>query len=254
MVTEGLNLGEWEMKLVHLPTLQKTRDGATSSAENGVGMLRLRRNYVPAALSMTGSEQAKLAAFEGEELFLDRQAAAVAGEFAVAADDAMAGDDDGDGIGSIGEADGARGFGIADAAGEFAVGDGLAVGNVAEQLPDFLLKGRALGSEREVEGFEFTAEVGAELADGFLEWSGVFAPYGLGEGRALSVWEEDVAEAGVIGGEEQRADGSVHKGVRDQSHGSGTILTAEDTESTDGRGPSPSHNSLRVRISACDSR
>jgi hypothetical protein len=47
-------------------------------------------------------EQAELAALEGKEFFFNGKAAAVAGELAVAADHAMAGNDDGDGVRSIG--------------------------------------------------------------------------------------------------------------------------------------------------------
>ena len=100
-----------------------------------------------------GLEQAQLVAFEGKQFFFDRQASTVSGELTVTADDAVAGNDDGDGIRSVGQADGAGGFGIAGAAGEFAVGDGFAVRDVAEQLPDFELECRALGCEGKIEGF-----------------------------------------------------------------------------------------------------
>ncbi len=86
------------------------------------------------------SQQTKLPAFEGQKFFFDGQTAAVSGEPAVGADDAMAGDDDGNGIGAVGQSHSARGVGVADAASEFAVGDGFTVRDFNEFAPDFLLE------------------------------------------------------------------------------------------------------------------
>src|SRR5712692_6645055 len=115
------------------------------------------------------SQQVQLAAFEGEKFFLDGQPAAVSGELAVRSNDAMAGNDDRNGIGTVCQAHGARGVRVADASGQLAVGDGLAVGDLAKLLPDSLLKGGALGREREVKGFKVSGEIGAELANGLCE-------------------------------------------------------------------------------------
>src|SRR6266566_7792651 len=72
-------------------------------------------------------------------------AAAVAGEGAVRADDAVTGNDDANGIGAIGETDCPDGGGAADAFGEFAIGDGGAERNLSQSLPNLTLKGRAVG-------------------------------------------------------------------------------------------------------------
>lgn len=110
---------------------------------------------------MEGLDEA-VVALVGEEPALAVDAAAVAGEGAVGADDAMAGDDDADRIRAIREADGADGFGAADALGELAVGDGRAAGDLAEGEPDFALEGSAKGGDGEgVDGGEIAVEVGA---------------------------------------------------------------------------------------------
>ena len=59
----------------------------------------------------------RVGALVGEQPLFAMEAAAVAGERAVGADDAMAGHDDADGIGTIRETDGADGAGTADALG-----------------------------------------------------------------------------------------------------------------------------------------
>jgi hypothetical protein len=151
-------------------------------------------------------EERKLAALQGQQLFFDRQASPVAREFTVAANDAVAWDDDGYGIGAVGEADGTRRVGIADASGEFSIGDGFAVRNITQTPPHILLKGRALGSEWKFEGFEVSGEVGAELADSFLQWTRVLSPIGLGWVSALALRELDTTEAGAIAGDEKWSD------------------------------------------------
>ena len=60
-------------------------------------------------------------AFVVEEPLLAFEAAGVAGEGAVGADDAVAGDEDGDGIGGVGPGDGPQGRGAADGAGDVGV-------------------------------------------------------------------------------------------------------------------------------------
>jgi len=75
-----------------------------------------------------------------EESFLDGEATAETGEAAVTADDAMARNDDGDGILAVGKTDGAGGVWLADAACEFAVGNSFAERYELKILPDFELK------------------------------------------------------------------------------------------------------------------
>ncbi len=77
-------------------------------------------------------------------------APAVAGEFAVRADDAVAGDYDGEQVRAASGADGANGFRGADGIGDLGVGAGLAAGDLEESLPDALLEGG--GADVEGEG------------------------------------------------------------------------------------------------------
>src|SRR3954447_7579384 len=67
--------------------------------------------------------QAHLAPLEPEQEPLAVQAAAVARELAVGADDAVAGDDDRDGVAAVRGADGAWCVGRAHTPGDFAIGD-----------------------------------------------------------------------------------------------------------------------------------
>src|SRR5580692_2655689 len=72
-------------------------------------------------------------------------AAAIAGEGAVRSDDAVTGNNDTDGVGTVGETDCADCSGAADAARELAVGDGGAERNLSQSLPYLTLKGRTVG-------------------------------------------------------------------------------------------------------------
>src|SRR5205823_3143953 len=90
-------------------------------------------------------------------------AAAIAGQRAVAADDAVAGDDDADGIVAIGMADGAHGRLAPDALGERAIGKRPAAGDLAQGLPDLALEGRAAGRDRQaVDGVQLAVEIGPD--------------------------------------------------------------------------------------------
>ena len=106
-----------------------------------------------------------------EQPFFAGKAAAVAGQRAVGADDAVTRDDDTDGIGAIGEAYGANRGRTADSRGELGVGDCAAAGNGAQSRPHFFLKRCAEGVDGEiVDGFEIAFEV---AADGLAEAVGV---------------------------------------------------------------------------------
>src|SRR5947209_822584 len=103
-------------------------------------------------------------ALQVEQPALAVDAAAVPGQLAVAADDAVAGNDDGDRVLAVGQPDGAAGFGVADPLGQLAVGDGLAVGNVCKCLPYPPLEQRAGRRQRQLEGRAPAVEVLVELA------------------------------------------------------------------------------------------
>src|SRR5580658_4353696 len=146
---------------------------------------------------MRGSKQAQLAPFQRQQLFFDRQTAAVSGEFAIAADHAMTRDHDGDWIGAVGKTYGSRSFRISDSPRQFAVGNCLAVRNVAKAPPDFELEWRALGRELQIEVFQLSSEISFELADGFAVRSAVFYPGRLRLGRVSSFHKHDFTETAV---------------------------------------------------------
>ena len=140
-------------------------------------------------------------------------AAAVAGERAICSDDAVAGEDDGDGIGSIGGADGADGGWMADPFGELAVGGGCAAGDGAEGLPDFSLKRSAGGFDGDVvDGVEVAGEV---ACDGLGEAVGIGC--GLKVELARSILIGEMAMDGVfVLGEEGEAQSA--GGIGDEHH------------------------------------
>ena len=101
-------------------------------------------------------------------------AVGVACETAACADDAVAGDDDGDGVVCDGAADGVGGFFHADAAGDFTVGDRFAVGNREQDVPDFLTKRCGFRCERRQKVGLLPAEVEVEPAACLLEYREAF--------------------------------------------------------------------------------
>src|SRR5258708_9199456 len=102
-------------------------------------------------------------ALQVEERPLAGQPATVAGQLAVAADDAVAGDDDGDRVAAIGGTNCAARGGRAELGCDLAVGDGVAVGNAAEHVPYPALGRSAVEPQRHVELGERAGEVGVEL-------------------------------------------------------------------------------------------
>src|SRR4029079_3889488 len=85
------------------------------------------------------SEQSGLLQLEQGALAVD--AAGIAGELAVAADDAVARYDDGQPVGCVGDTDCARDDGfVAEATGDVAIRRGFAVRDAAQLGPDFLLE------------------------------------------------------------------------------------------------------------------
>ena len=166
-----------------------------------------------------------------QEPALAFDATAVSSEGAVGADNAVAGENDCDGIGSIGRADRADGSGMADLLGEFAVGDGGAAGDGAEGLPDFALKGGAGGFDGEiVDGVEFSAEVASKgcgeavgIARRFkVKLAASILISEVAMDRVFVFGEEGEAQAaGDVGDEHHLADGrgeSIEKKVKRSGH------------------------------------
>lgn len=85
--------------------------------------------------------------FDGDIVSLQLQqeafglySASITDQLMVAADDSVAWDQYGNGIGAIGGGDGSCGFGIADRLGQLRIRASLAVGNSLERLPNPVLK------------------------------------------------------------------------------------------------------------------
>jgi hypothetical protein len=159
-------------------------------------------------------QQAPLAAFEREEMFLDGEPAAVAGEFSACANDAVAGDHDWQRIAAVGETNRSRGRPLADAHCEFAVGRRLAVRNVEQCAPDALLERRAFGRQRQIELTPSAVEVLRELADDVAEAVIALSPVAFQSvRRTAAILKFDKTEAGVIPCEQQASNGCIEEPV-----------------------------------------
>jgi hypothetical protein len=108
-------------------------------------------------------------AFEGEHKFFALQARAESSKPAIGADDAVAWNNDGDGVAPISSAHGSEGLGLAAARGELGVAYGRAKGNISKSCPYRKIKGRASRSKRHMEGGECPLEVGFNLFNGILQ-------------------------------------------------------------------------------------
>ncbi len=92
---------------------------------------------------MASYSRRSLAAFKVEEFAFVFKAAAEAGEATVAADDAMARNNDRERVLPVGCAYGSNRFGVADSIRQLAVRDRFAVRNLLEILPDPFLEIRS---------------------------------------------------------------------------------------------------------------
>lgn len=100
-----------------------------------------------------------------EEPALALEATAIAGEGAVGPDHAMAGDDNAEGVGAVGQADGADGRGPPDARGKLRVGDCRPARNVAQSAPHVALEGSAGGRHGQgINGMEIAGKVAGDGA------------------------------------------------------------------------------------------
>ncbi len=87
----------------------------------------------------------------------------IARQLSVSSNHPVTGHDDRDRVASVGGTDGARSGRLSQSLGQGAVGDGFAKGDLAQELPDLLLKGSALRSEGEVKGLPQVGEVLVKL-------------------------------------------------------------------------------------------
>ena len=90
-----------------------------------------------------------------------------AAHLAVGGDDAVAGDDDGDGVAAAGGADGAGGG--AEFLGDAAVGADVALRDALHDVPDQALEGGAFRADGQVEGVQVAGEIGAQLPVGLRD-------------------------------------------------------------------------------------
>src|ERR1035438_1915983 len=103
-------------------------------------------------------------ALQVKQLALDVEAAAISTQRPSGCDDAVAGNNDGDGIPIVGHADRAEGLRVSDGAGDIAVAASLAVGDCEERLPAGELKCGSAEIERHREFVALAAEVLVEFA------------------------------------------------------------------------------------------
>lgn len=103
-----------------------------------------------------------------------------------------------------------------DAGGDLAVRRGRPVRHGVEGVPDAGPELGAFGTQLQLELLEFTGEVGSELLLGVPEGGGVVDPTLL-DGTAVLLLRNGQRgqRAGLVGGEEQGADGAVETGPAD---------------------------------------
>src|SRR5262245_24586955 len=115
----------------------------------------------------------------------------------------MARDNDGNGIGSVSKTHGTAGIRVPDSPGQLSVGNRLAIRNLDQFLPDFLLEGGALRRELEMKTLEFPGKVRAQLRADFQVGSVVPLPLRLRLARMTIAWEVDLREPAFAGYQEK---------------------------------------------------
>jgi len=139
--------------------------------------------------------------FEKQQPSFDRQPSSETRQGAVRADDPVTGNDDRDGIPTIGCAHGPTRVRSANLPRQLAVRHGLAVRNRRQGGPHLPLERRALGRERKLEAAQPSGEVGIELDDDVSKGPpGPSPPFG-GFGRTDGVLKRDPAQAMFVADE-----------------------------------------------------
>ena len=145
------------------------------------------------------------ALFVVEQPLFALQTAAVAGEAAVFADDAVAGNEDGEAVGTVGGGHGAYGGRFSKLFGQRLIMGGFAVRDGLQRVPHPPLKRAAGGVQRHAKLAARTLEIFAQLG---LHQSGVFvfALLGLAAEQALEIAQfiVDAPAAGKFEGKECR--------------------------------------------------
>jgi hypothetical protein len=151
--------------------------------------------------------------FVRQQPALDRQSAAVTHQVAVAANHAVAGQDDRKRIGAVGSADRAHRAWAADPLGDVFVAYGFAVGNHQQRAPDFKLKRGARRVQRQIKLRARAGEIFVQL----VRRGAQFGFAGLRAGRRLrkfaALGQPQFDQALVVAKQQQRADGGFDRVV-----------------------------------------
>ena len=102
--------------------------------------------------------------FQSQRQTLFLQSAGITRKCSVGADDAVAGNDDGDGISVICHTHGAAGLFFADGFGDVSIAAHLAVRDVDERRPNRFLKNCAFGRQRQVKALAPSFEIFRDLS------------------------------------------------------------------------------------------
>ena len=132
--------------------------------------------------------------FVSQQGFFNGQSAAVAHQFPIAADDAVAGHDDGKGIPAIGGSNGARGPGVSNGFGNLSVRCRVSVRYGPKGLPDFELKRGSLRSESDLERFPFSRKVFFQLPNGLPKRQFGIDPPAVGLDRMSAILKRDLRQ------------------------------------------------------------
>lgn len=150
----------------------------------------------------------------------------------------MAGDDDADGIPAVGQADRPRRGRIPDPAGQLPIGDGVAVGDVAQGVPDAPLERGADHGHRHFEPRPLPIEVRVQLVDDFGEQGDVGRAEGLGIGPMSLLIHVQTAQGAIGGHQGERPDRTVDHRMGSPGH----------RKPTGRRGTSPESRSSGIRL------
>src|SRR6185437_4456117 len=187
-----------------------------------------RRSCAPPPASRRSDQQG---AFKDEELTLgvDSLAAAIAAERAAGRQHAVAGNEDRQRVAAAGLAHGARSRG--ERPGEIAIAARLAVGDVAHELPDAQLEGRAARLQRQVERFELAGEIGVKLPLGAEQPPRRLAARSLAtpieRGEVLVLLEE--CEAAERAFEREARHRCQRRAARSAANAAGSVIGSEQT-------------------------
>src|SRR5258708_32115721 len=176
----------------------------------------------------------KPSSFQAQKFFFGLQAAAVAGERAVCAQDPVAGNDDGNRVVVIGLANRAKSLRAAYLPRNFSVTAGCTVRNAPQRLPARLLKWSADQVQRAGEFTQLTTEVSVELLLVRLQMSARFNPefvlcqFARRRFGQLAPVKLHAAQPLLRGRNQQRSDrGLHHRVVHISNHGRGRNINSE---------------------------